>query len=191
MLWAMTDDPRLGRAMERIDAANAEDPKGEELVYGQRMSAWLDRLYPDASDALRLAARAQHIRRWEIPRDSYPMDRVGYLKWRTALYDLHADRAEAILRDVGYDDGTVERVRKMLRKKGRKDDEEVQALEDVACLVFLEHYFPAFAAKHGDDKIVDIVRKTWRKMSHHAHQAALGLELPEREKGLVERALAE
>lgn len=186
----MSDDPRLARAVERIDAANADDPKGQELVYGQRMSAWLERLHPDASDALRLAARAQHICRWRIPRDTYPMDRVGYLKWRTALYDLHADVAEEILRGAGYGDATVERVRKMLRKKGRKDDSEVQALEDVACLVFLEHYFGDFAAKHDDPKVIGILRKTWAKMSDDARQAALSLELPEREKALVERALA-
>ena len=184
------DEGRLEQAIERIDARNAEDPRGEERVYGQRMTAWLDRLYPEASDALRIAARAQHLCRWKIPRDSYPMDRVGYLKWRSALYDLHADLAEEVLREVGYDDDTVERVRKMLRKKGRKDDPEVQALEDVACLVFLEHYFADFAKKHDDDKLVDILQKTWRKMSDRARQAALSLELSGREKQLVDRALA-
>lgn len=186
----MTDETRLARAIERIDAANAEDPRGQELAYGQHMSAWLDRLYPDASEPLRLAARAQHLCRWKIPRESHPEGRVGYLKWRTALYDLHADLAEEILRDVGYDDDTIQRVRKMLRKKGRKDDEEVQALEDVACLVFLDCYFSDFAAKHEDDKVVDILRKTWRKMSDHAQRAALELDLSGRDGALVERALA-
>jgi hypothetical protein len=185
-------DARLARAIERIDAANAEDPKGEALAYGERMSEWLERLRPDAPPALRIAVRAQHIRRWKIPRDDYPRDRVGYLKWRTALYDFHADEAEAILRAVGYDDDTVTRVRKMLRKKELRKDAEVQALEDVACLVFLEHYFAEFAQTQNDDKVVDILRKTWKKMSERAHDAALSLSrsLEERERRLVERALS-
>lgn len=181
---------RLARTLARIDEANAEDPKGEELVYGQRMTAWLERLVPDAAETVRIAARAQHIRRHQIPRDSYPMDRVGYLKWRSALYDHHADQAEAILREEGYDDESIARVRKMLRKKQMRDDPDVQTIEDVACLVFLEHYFPAFAEQHDDDKLVDIVRKTWKKMSSRAREAAGGIALPERLRQIVGRAVA-
>ena len=188
-------DPRLARAIERIDAANREDPTGEAETYGRRMTDWLERLAPDASDALRIAARAQHIRRWQIPRAEYPRTRAGYLKWRSALYDFHADQAEAILRGVGFgdDDDTIPRVRKMLRKKGMRDDSEVQTLEDVACLVFLEHYFAPFVAEndYDDEKLAGIVHKTWRKMSARAHEAALGVDLPERERAIVAMALRE
>lgn len=188
-------DSRLALAIERIDAANREDPKGEAEIYGRRMTEWLERIAPDANDALRIAVRAQHIRRWKIPRDGYPRTRVGYLKWRTALYDFHADQAEAILREVGYgdEDDTIPRVRKMLRKKGMREDPDVQTLEDVACLVFLEHYFAPFVAEndYDDDKLADIVRKTWRKMSERAHEAALGIDLPARERAIVALALDE
>jgi hypothetical protein len=130
-----------------------------------------------------------------IPRDDYPRTRVGYLEWRSALYDFHADQAEAILREVGFgdDDDTIPRVRKMLRKKGMRDDPDVQTLEDVACLVFLEHYFVPFVAENAydDAKLADIVRKTWRKMSDRAHEAALGIALPEREREIVALALGE
>lgn len=182
-------ETKLQRALDRIDAVNAEDPEGKELDYSRRMTDWLERLEPEAGDALRLAVRAQHIGRWKIPRSAYPKDRVGYLTWRNELGKLHADWTAEILRDVGYDGQTIERVRKMLRKKGLKTDPEVQTLEDVACLVFLEHYFADFAREHDDDKVVDILRKTWRKMSERGRQAALGLSLGEREKALVDRAL--
>lgn len=188
-------DPRLARAIDRIDAANREDPKGGAEIYGRRMTEWLERIAPDANDALRIAVRAQHIRRWQIPRDDYPRTRVGYLKWRSALYDLHADQAEAILREVGFgdDDDTIQRVRKMVRKNGMRDDSDVQTLEDVACLVFLDHYFAPFVAEneYDDAKLADIVRKTWRKMSERAHEAALGIALPERERRIVALALSE
>ncbi len=180
---------RLRRALERIDATNAEDPRGEELVYGRRMSERLGRLEPAASDALRIAVRAQHIGRWKIPRSDYPAGRVGYLRWRSDLGELHADLAGAIVREVGYGDETVARVRKMLRKRGRTDDPEVQTLEDVACLVFLEHHLDAFAQKHGDDEVAAILRKTWNKMSDRGRDAALALEPSDRASALVERAL--
>jgi len=181
---------RHQEAIRRIDEANAEDPRGEALPYSERMTRWLDRIEPEASEALRIAVRAQHIRRWSVPRNEYPEGRVGYLKWRAALGEMHADITEGILRDVSYDDGTVEQVRKMLRKKKMKTDPEVQTLEDVACLVFLEHYLEDFAEKHDDAKIVDILRKTWRKMSERGREAALGIELPGRAKALVDEALA-
>jgi hypothetical protein len=118
------------------------------------------------------------------------MDRPGYLKWRTTLYDFHADKAAQILREVGYDDVTIGRVRSLIRKQGIKTDPEMQLLEDVICLVFLENYFAEFAADHDEDKLIRILRRTWAKMSPRGHEAALGLDLPERERKLIDRALA-
>lgn len=191
---------KLSEAIARFDAANTEDPNQEmidgrerpkELVYAERMSAWLDRLAPDASDVVRLAVRAQHIRRWSIPRDSYPMDRAGYRKWRIDLGTFHAETAGEILRDVGHDEETVTRVQSLLRKERLKADPEVQLLEDVACLVFLSHYFADFAAKHDDAKLVEIVRKTWRKMSTRGQAAARGLALPADLEAILARALGQ
>lgn len=185
--------------MRRFDEANAQDPNHEqvdgkpvpkELIYGRRMSATLERFAPTASEAVHLAARSQHIRRWEVPRSSYPEGRVGYLKWRVDLYTFHADCAGAILKEVGYDDPTIERVRFLLRKRQLKHDPDTQLLEDVICLVFLEHYFHEFAHKHEDDKLVDIVKKTWRKMSEAGHAAALQLSYAPEDLALIQRALA-
>ena len=190
---------RFRAAVARIDAANGEDPNREmiggveqpkELAYGERMSAWLERLAPDASEALRLAARAQHIRRWRIPRGDFPMDRAGYHRWRTTLYRFHADTAGALLAEAGYDAATIARVQALIRKEKLQSDPEMQMLEDVICLVFLENYLAGFSAKHDAAKVVEIVRKTWRKMSPRGQQAALALPLPPAARGLVERALA-
>src|SRR3954469_3859034 len=126
-------------AIARFDAANAGDPDGEELVYAQRMSEWLEKFAPDAPEAVKLAARSQHIRRWEIPRDKYPMNRAGYHRWRNDLAAFHAQVAGTILREVGYDDATVGRVQSLLKKEKLKEDPEAQTLEDVICLVFLEN----------------------------------------------------
>jgi hypothetical protein len=184
------DHARFTAAVARIDAANAEDPNGKELLYSQRMSAWLDRVEPDAPEALRLAARAQHVRRWAIPRSDYPMDRIGYLTWRTTLYKFHAEQAAGILREVGYDEGTIARVASLVRKERIKTDPEAQTLEDVICLVFLENYFAEFAAQHDGEKVVGILRKTWRKMSERGRGVALTLEIPAEARRLVERALS-
>ena len=190
---------RFEAAIARVDAANADDPRREvfdgveyprELLYVQRMTSWLERLAPDAPETLRLAARCQHIRRWTIPRRDYPMDRQGYKAWRTRLAQFHADAAGEILRDVGYDDQTVRRVQTLLRKEKLKLDPEVQLLEDVICLVFLESYFADFATQHDEDKLVGIVRKTWKKMSPYGHEAALALNLPPAARVIVEKALA-
>lgn len=183
-------DTRLRAALARIDAGNAEDPEGRELLYGERMSAWLERLEPEPSEALRIAVRAQHLGRWRIPRRDYPEGRTGYLTWRNDLAKLHADLAGAIVRDAGYDEETVERVGRIVRKRGLRTDPEAQTLEDVACLVFLEHYFADFARQHDDAKVVAILRKTWGKMSERGRQAALGIELGDRERGLLDRALS-
>jgi hypothetical protein len=187
----MSADPgRYERAIARFDAANAEDPNREsfdgvehpkELLYAERMSRMLDRYAPDASEALRLAVRCQHLQRWKIPRSDYPLARIGYNQWRMRLRDFHADLAGGILRDVGYDDETIGRVRSLLRKEGLKTNSETQALEDVVDLVFLENYLADFVARHGEydeAKFADILRKTARKMSARGREAALTLIKP-------------
>ena len=195
----IADPTRFETAIARFDAANAEDPNTEEmdgvsqpkeLLYAQRITAWLDKLTPDASEALRLAARAQHIRRWAIPRRDYPMTRTGYLKWRTTLYRFHADTAGDILREVGYDDAMVAAVQSLLRKERLKRNPDMQCLEDVICLVFLESYFANFAPQYDEQKVIDILRKTWRKMSPQGQSAARGLALPPAAHALLEKALA-
>ena len=195
----MTSDDRFRRAVERFDAANGEDPNRElaggveqprELVYARRMTARLDRFRPDAPEAVRLAARCQHIRRWTIPRAGYPAGREGYRRWRTDLARFHADTAAAILREVGYGDDVVARVGSLLRKERLKADPEVQLLEDVICLVFIEHYLAGFAPKHDEETLAGVLRKTWRKMSDEGHRAALALDLPENVRAVVERAVA-
>jgi hypothetical protein len=189
---------RLDDAFRRFDEANAEDPNREivngealpkELVYGRRMSERLDAFAPDAPETVKLAARAQHIRRWEVPRDSYPEGRAGYLKWRTDLYKRHGDIAGRIMKDVGYDDQSIERVQTLLRKRGLKTDPDVQLLEDVICLVFLEHYFHDFAEKHEEAKLIPIVQKTWNKMTGEGHRAALALDHAPSDLAIIEKAL--
>lgn len=194
----MTEPSLVQQAFERFDQVNAQDPRRElvdgarepkEAVYARRMSERLERFEPDASEPLRLAARAQHIARWRIPRSEYPMDRKGYKQWRARLMQLHAELASEILADLGYDEPTIEAVSRLLRKVGLKRDAEVQTLEDVACLVFLEHYFDEFARDHDDEKLVEILRRTWTKMSERGHAAALELPLGERARRLVARAV--
>jgi len=191
--------PLFERAIARFDAANAEDPNQEtdrgearprELVYAQHMAAWLDKLEPAASEALRLAARCQHIRRWTIPRSRYPMGREGYKQWRTALARFHAETAGAILKEVGYDEATIKRVQSLVRKERLKVDPESQLLEDVVDLVFLENYFADFSKKHDEEKLKGILRKTWEKMSKRGREAALALPLAPELRALVEKALA-
>ncbi|MEK6479665.1 DUF4202 family protein [Catalinimonas sp. 4WD22] len=193
------DKERFEKTITAFDQANAEDPHQEkvggqkvpkELVYGQRMSNTLAVFFPDASEELQLAARCQHIRRWEIPRDSYPMDRKGYLKWRTQLKIFHAEKAGEIMAAHGYDQKTIDRVAFLLKKQKLKSDPETQILEDVICLVFLQYYFGDFARQHPEDKVVDIVAKTWKKMSDEGHEAAKKLALSEEEGKMIEKALA-
>ncbi|TBW41245.1 DUF4202 domain-containing protein [Siculibacillus lacustris] len=194
-------DARLAAVFARIDAANAEDPTripteaGERphaLVYGERMSAWLARLVPEASDLLQIAVRAQHLRRFDIPRSAHPMDKPGYFAWRNALKAHHATLVGGFMGQAGYDAEAIARVGSIVRKERLKRDVEAQALEDCACLVFLEFEFAPFADKHADDKVVDIVAKTWTKMSAAGHARALELvpSLPERLRTLTVRAVA-
>ncbi len=188
----MTD--RFGKALARIDAAHAEDPEQEgdrpkELVYAERMSAWLEKLAPQASESLRLATRCQHLRRWAIARSAYPEGKVGYLRWRKEEALAHAALAGEILGQAGYDADAVKRVQSLVKKERIKHDPEAQLLEDVACLVFLEHEFAAFAPKHEEAMLVDILRKTWAKMSPQGQAAALRLKMPSPLREIMEKAL--
>nr|WP_299382816.1 DUF4202 domain-containing protein [Allomuricauda sp.] len=189
---------KLKEAFHYFDEANGKDPNKEivdgislpkELLYAQQMTEELMHFMPNASEALQLAARCQHLRRWEIPRDSYEMDRVGYLKWREALKRFHAEKATEILERVGYESEILEQVRFLLLKKQLKKNQESQTLEDVICIVFLKYYFGPFAEKHSEEKLVDILQKTWKKMSPQGQKAALELSLPNRETELIKKAL--
>jgi hypothetical protein len=189
---------RFERAIAAIDAANADDPhrivvRGEdrpkELAHAELVTEWVRKLRPDASEELLLAARAHHVRRWEIPRDSYPDGRPGYLKWRRALQDLHARVAGEALSGAGYDTDAIERVQAIIRKRNLNRDEEVQALEDALCLVFLETQFDALAARLDDEKMDDVVTKTLVKMSDRGKELALTLDLGDDERAALERAL--
>lgn len=196
----MTDADRFQTAIRLFDQANAEDPNIEEgapkeLLYAQRMSEMLERFSPEAPEAVKLAVRAQHIRRWTVPRGSYPMDRNGYLQWRTGLYRFHADTAGELMRRAGYGEETIERVKTAVGKKGIKVNPETQTLEDVADLVFIEYYMLAFAGQHpeySEDKWLEIVRKTWKKMSDSARAFALSgkLKLPEPLVPLITKAVS-
>lgn len=195
----MSDNPeRFEDALRLIDEANSEDPNTEsfegedypkELLYSMRMTKWLETIEPQASEALRLAVRSQHIRRWEIPRSEYPLDRKGYHQWRTRLYDYHGEKAAEVLEKVGYDEETIARVRKLLKKKGLRSNPETQTLEDVACLVFLESYFWDFSRLHDEEKIIGILRKTWVKMSARGQEAARELSLNAGAEALLNKAL--
>ncbi|MCF8197640.1 MAG: DUF4202 domain-containing protein [Sulfuritalea sp.] len=190
---------RLNQAIALIDAANAEDPnldagQPKELLYGQRMSAMLDRFAPGSSEAVQLAVRAQHIKRWTVPRSSYPMNKEGYYAWRTGLYSFHAETAGALMRQAGYDEEMIGRVMTAVGKRGLKVNPETQLLEDVADLVFIEHYMLGFASSKPDydeEKWLGIVRKTWKKMSPAAQQFALSgaVKLPEALLPLINKAV--
>jgi hypothetical protein len=186
-------------AITLIDEANGQDPKmisadgGQypaELIYSRRMSETLTRIYPQASVELQLAVRAQHLKRWTLPRSDFPMDRKGYHAWRNAAKDMHANQAGEMMAEAGFDAEKIARVQSLVLKQGIKRDDDAQALEDVACLVFLEHYFSAFAMKHDHDKIIGIVQKTWNKMSEHGQAEALKLPMDESQSQLVQEALS-
>lgn len=185
-------------AFRLFDKANKNDPnkevwKGEEypkeLLYAMRMTDKLNAFVPEASEALKLTARCQHIRRWEIPRESYEMNRTGYLKWRQDLKKFHADKAGIILKEVGYDQEMIDQVGFLLEKKQLKKNADTQTLEDVICLVFLEFYFESFSHKYPEEKLLDILQKTWRKMSDKGHEAALKLPLSQDSLKLIGKAI--
>lgn len=187
---------RFAGALARINAAHGEDPERDaggrpkELVYAERMSAWLERLAPQASEALRLAVCCQHLKRWAIARSSFPAGKVGYLSWRKQESLAHAALAGDILAAAGYDADAVKRVQSLVKKERIRHDPEAQLLEDVACLVFLQYELAAFSAKHEEAKIIDILRKTWAKMSPQGHEAAIGLKLPSPLREIMEAALS-
>jgi hypothetical protein len=186
------------RARSLIDAAHAADPtrtsdgRAAELAYADRMEAWVVQLVPAATPLLRLAARSQHLERWTVPRASFPEGKAGYLNWRRSLYMKQAERARALLVEAGVPAGEAAEVATWVSKTGLKTNARTQALEDAACLVFLENAIEAFAAQHAGyprEKFVEILRKTWRKMSPAAQQAALALELPPAIAALVREAV--
>jgi tRNAThr (cytosine32-N3)-methyltransferase len=187
------------RAREAIEAAHAADPhraadgRPAESVYAERMEAWVTRLVPGASPLLRLAARCQHLERWLVPRASFPEGKAGYFAWRKSLYASQAARARGILVAAGVAAAEADEAATWISKTGLKTNAGTQALEDAACLVFLENEIGSFAAQHADyprEKFIDIVRKTWRKMSPGAQQAALGLALPPAIAELVHAAIS-
>ncbi|PPD42144.1 MAG: hypothetical protein CTY15_12565 [Methylocystis sp.] len=190
--------PGFETTIAAVDAANSEDPRRDadgrafESVYAERMTARLAAIYPEASELLKIAARAQHLRRWEIARADYPEGRKGYNDWRRACRMHHATLAGEIMRANGYDEAAIAHVGALIRKEQLKKDPESQALENVAAVVFLEYYFDGFLAKYDgykDDKIIDILGKTLCKMSPRGHAAALALPLPDRARALVSAAV--
>jgi hypothetical protein len=181
-----------------MDAANARDPNTEtvagqpqprELLYAERLTAWVLKLNPNASEELRLAARSQHICRWEIPRHRYPFDRAGYLRWRAELKKFHAEKSGAILRECGYPEHTVQRVQELNLKLNFPHDPETQLLEDALCLVFLEYQFGDLAARTTAGKMISALQKTWAKMSTTARERARELTYTEMEQRLLASAL--
>ena len=190
---------KIQQAFDFIDQKNAEDPNKEvsegkqypkELLYSERMSTTLLKTFPNSSEELQIAARAQHICRWKISRKSYPMDKVGYFNWRNDLKRMHAKITSEILEEVGYEETFRKRVSFLIRKKALKKDAETQTLEDVICLVFLQYYMDAFCEKHSEEKIIDILQKTWGKMSEYGQESALKLSLSEKSLQLVKQALS-
>ena len=192
------------KALALIDGANGEDPNRveadgrdwpKELLYSEHMSDMLARFAPDADEAQKLAIRAQHIERWKSPRNAYPMDRIGYLKWRKHLYKIQANTAAELCRRAGCSDDVIERVRTMVSKKNIKTNADTQLLEDITDLVFMEHYMLEFVGKHPDyteEKWIDIIQKTWNKMSDEAHAFALSgeVKLPESLVPLIRQAVS-
>lgn len=191
----------LENIIAAIDSANAKDPNIEsdaegnpiakELLYSQRMTSWLEKFAPDASDHLHIAARGQHIERWTSPRDAYPEGRSGYKKWRAELGLFHANRVAELMANCGYSEEDMARVKYLVQKRGLKRDPESQTLEDVICLVFIEHYLAPFSEKHPTEKLIDIIQKTWAKMSQEGHKAALTIPLSADLQQLVAKALQE
>jgi hypothetical protein len=192
---------RFTQTIQEIDLHNAQDPNKilhdnqlvpKELLYSQRMTKMLEHFEPSASEYLKLAVRAQHIQRWKIPRDSFPMDKKGYLIWRTELKQMHGELTATIMKNNSYQDGEIHITSNLINKKRLKTDPEAQTLEDVACLVFLSYYFDEFIAKHEgeEEKIIDIIQKTWKKMSEKGHVTALQLPHSSKASTLIQKALA-
>jgi hypothetical protein len=193
-----SDPRRFEAALRRFDEENSRDPHVEqvagvarprELLYAQWLTEWVLKLCPHASEALRLATRCQHLCRWMVPRDSYPMTRAGYLNWREGLKHFHARKASDILRETGYSEDLIARVQSLNLKQGLPQDSEAQVLEDALCLVFLEHQFGDLASKTADDKMINALQKAWRKMTPAAQALALTLSYDPRAQALLDKAL--
>ncbi len=190
--------PAIDRARDLVDHAHAADPsrtadgRPAELVYADRMEAWVSKLVPEATDLLLLAARCQHLERWLVPRSSFPEGKIGYHAWRRSLYIKQAERARSLLLEAGVAPEHAADVATWVSKTGLQTNPGTQALEDAACLVFLENEIVAFASQHAEytpEKFIEILRKTWRKMSPNAHRHALALQLPESIAALMKSAL--
>lgn len=190
----------FAEAIRRFDEENAHDPNLEmvngfpqprELIYAQRLTAWVLKLCPEASEILRLAAHGQHLCRWMIPRSQYEMNRPGYLRWRSDLKKFHAEKVGEILRQAGYADETVRQVQELNLKKNFPHDPASRVLEDALCLVFLEFQCAELAAKTDDEKMINALQKSWQKMTTTGREAALQLNYGAREQALLQRALAE
>ena len=197
--FAAADPERFATALRRFDEENARDPttvlldgkpQPRELVYARWLTDWVGRLSPQASEALRLAARCQHLCRWVVPRNSYPMTRAGYLQWREALKKFHARKSGEILREVGYGDDTINRVQQLNLKKGFPQDPETRVLEDALCLLFLERQLAELAQKTSEDKVINALRKAWDKMTPAGRALAGQIPFGPEEKALLDRALA-
>jgi len=196
----IANQERFKQAIALFDAANAQDPNQDEgqpkeLLYAQRMTEMIGRFAPDASEVAQLAVRAQHIQRWTVPRSNYPLGKPGYFAWRTGLYRFHAETAGALMQQAGYDAAMIEQVKAAVGKQGIKTNPDTQMLEDVTSLVFLEYYMLGFAGQHAEyseDKWLDIIRKTWKKMSGEAQAFATsgGIKLPEPLLPLILKAVA-
>lgn len=185
----------LTNCLAAIDQLHSADPsqtdgKANELIYAERMTVWLEKLIPNPSGELQIAVRSQHLCRWEILRKDYPMGKAGYYKWRIRLGKLHADKAAECMLQHGYSEDFITKTKSIIRKQDYKNVPDAQTMEDCACLVFIEFEFLGFAAKHTEEKVIDIVQKTWGKMSEKAHQAALALDLPKDALALIVKALS-
>ncbi len=179
-------------ALKLINKVLKEDPKGEALIYSQHCFEWLKKLNPNFTDTQEMGARCQHFRRWDIPREDFPMDKKGYYQWRIKLYTYQAEKAADVLSNVGYSIEFIEEVKSMIAKKDLRKNENSQLIEDVACLVFLEHYIVPFAStkNYSEEKWVKIIQKTWAKMSDKAHKFALEINYPSPILALIKKALA-
>ena len=180
---------RLESVLKAIDAYNDKDPRGYEKPYSEKLTNWVMRLNPEPSEALRIAARGQHIGRWTIARNAYPMDRGGYLRWREDLKRFHAKTVGDIMTREGYSESECEAVRQIILKKNFQSNPDGQTLEDALCLVFLEAQFEELHQKTPDPKMIDIIQKTWKKMSDKARTAALAMKLPPEHLDLIQKAL--
>jgi hypothetical protein len=194
----LSDPRRFEVAIRRFDEENGRDPnqifidgvsRPRELVYAQWLTEWMLKLSPQASEELRLAARSQHICRWTVPRESYPMTRAGYLQWREGLKKFHAKKAGEILSEAGYPPEIISRVQSLNLKKDFPQDSETRVLEDALCLVFLERQFGELASKTAEEKMINALQKSWKKMTPLAREHALKLSYSQAEKALLEKAL--